>query len=30
MNAHYVAFWHFSEVAALTSDVRCWGKIGSR
>ena len=26
----YVACWHFSEVAALTRDVRCWGKIGSR
>lgn len=25
-----VCFWHFSEVAALMWDVRCWGKSGSR
>src|SRR5258705_803486 len=25
-----VGCWHFSEAAALTRDVRCWGKIGSR
>jgi hypothetical protein len=25
-----VRYWHFSEVATLTSDVRCWGNIGSR
>jgi len=25
-----VRCWHFSEVAALTFDVRYWGKIGIR
>jgi len=24
----YVASWHFSEVAALMPDVRCWAKTG--
>jgi hypothetical protein len=25
-----VSYWHFSEVADLTSDVRCWGTIRNR
>jgi hypothetical protein len=25
-----IGLWHFSEVAALTGDVRCWRRIGSR